>query len=74
MFTVKGLVFFRCVTTSSEMGGVDGGVSSGVGAEAAHGMEFSGVMAGAAQGMDALGVVGVGGGVGSDVWSLEVWL
>ena len=56
------------------MGGVDGGVSSGVGAEAAHGMEFSGVMAGAAQGMDALGVVGVGGGVGSDVWSLEVWL
>ena len=61
MFAVKGLVFLRCVTTSSEMERVDGKVSSGVGAETAHGMDSSGVMAGAAHGMDSLGVVGVGG-------------
>ena len=44
MFTVKGLVFLRFVVTSSEMERADGGVSSGVGADAAHGMDSSGVM------------------------------
>ena len=54
MFMVKGLVSLKVVTTFSETGGADCRVNSGLGTGAAHGM-------------DVLGVIGVGGGLRSDV-------